>query len=84
MHRCITQNKTCHGTKGSLRLLKVNYSAYSPDLAPCDFFLFGYLKENLAGQCFHNDEELFSGMRAVLAAIPGKSPVSVLRNGYGG
>jgi hypothetical protein len=29
---------------------KMDDAGYSPDLAPCDFFLFGRLKQDLAGQ----------------------------------
>ena len=32
---------------------------YSPDLAPSDFFLFGYVKEKLGGQSFKTREELY-------------------------
>jgi transposase len=32
--------------------------AYSPDLAPSDFFLFGYLKGELKGKVFLNAESL--------------------------
>ena len=28
----------------------LDYSPYSPDLVPCDFFLFPRLKKNLAGR----------------------------------
>jgi hypothetical protein len=50
----------------------------STDLAPCDFFLFGYLKENLASQSSDVDEVLFSGVRTFLAVISGDLVVSVL------
>jgi histone-lysine N-methyltransferase SETMAR len=30
-----------------LQLLQIEHPPYSPDLAPCDFFLFGYIKEIL-------------------------------------
>jgi hypothetical protein len=29
---------------------------YSPDLAPCDFFLFGYLKFQLEGKTFFDED----------------------------
>jgi hypothetical protein len=41
------------------------------DLARCDFFVFGHLKENLAGQPCDSDEEPFPGVQATLAAISG-------------
>jgi hypothetical protein len=34
------------------------HPAYSPDLAPSDYHLFGPLKENLGGNRFYNNEEV--------------------------
>jgi hypothetical protein len=48
-------------TNGSLWLLKMDHPAYRPDVAPCDFPLFGYVKKNVAGQSLDTDEELLSG-----------------------
>ena len=31
---------------------------YSPDLAPCDFFLFPKLKEVIKGTCFQDSEAI--------------------------
>ncbi|GBM41140.1 hypothetical protein AVEN_21086-1 [Araneus ventricosus] len=31
---------------------------YSPDLAPCDFHVFGKLKEHLGGRQFSNDDQV--------------------------
>ena len=31
---------------------------YSPDLAPCDYHLFGPLKQDLGGQRFATDDEV--------------------------
>jgi histone-lysine N-methyltransferase SETMAR len=41
---------------------KMNYPAYSPDLTPCDFFLFGAMKENFSGMPFASADELFQGV----------------------
>jgi histone-lysine N-methyltransferase SETMAR len=43
---------------------------YSPDLAPCDFFLFGYLKNRLEGQQFLNEEAVVDAVTAILETIP--------------
>ena len=32
------------------------HPAYSPDLSPCDYFLFGPMKDELRGKHFPNDE----------------------------
>ncbi len=37
---------------GESDLLMLPHPPYSPDLAPCDFFLFLYLKKQLRGQRF--------------------------------
>jgi hypothetical protein len=41
-----------------------------PDLAPSDFFLFGYVEHRLQGLIFPSGEELLAGIRAVLGRIP--------------
>jgi hypothetical protein len=43
---------------------------YSPDLAPCDFFLFGCLKPHLEGKHFTREDQMISAVRAVFDKIP--------------
>jgi transposase len=43
---------------------------YSPDLAPCDFFLFGYLKYHLEGKHFTREDQLIAAVRKVFDKIP--------------
>jgi histone-lysine N-methyltransferase SETMAR len=38
---------------------RMEHLPYSPDLAPCDLFLFGAMKENFSGQRFKSAEEPF-------------------------
>ena len=42
---------------------------YSPDLAPCDFFLFPNLKKSLAGQKFQSNEEVIAATEAYFADL---------------
>jgi len=42
---------------------------YSPDLAPCDFFLFPNLKNSLAGQKFVSNEEIVAATEAYFADL---------------
>jgi len=42
---------------------------YSPDLAPCDFFLFPNLKKSLAGQKFASKEEVVAATEAYFADL---------------
>jgi hypothetical protein len=43
----------------SLGSIRMKYPPSSPDLAPCDFFLFGYAKKKLKDIVFSDEEELF-------------------------
>ena len=43
---------------------------YSPDLAPSDFFLFGYVKTKLMGHSFQTREELFEAIFEIIEGIP--------------
>ncbi|UYV78471.1 hypothetical protein LAZ67_16001603 [Cordylochernes scorpioides] len=45
-------------------------SPYSPDLAPCDFFLFGKLKKKLKGRKFQSIEEIKVESKKTMRAIP--------------
>jgi hypothetical protein len=45
-------------------------SLYSPDLAPSDFFLFGYVKGKLMGYPAETPSELLISIRVILAEIP--------------
>jgi hypothetical protein len=40
---------------------------YSPDLAPSDFFLFGYAKGKLMGYCAETPSEFLVHIRVILA-----------------
>jgi hypothetical protein len=48
----------------------VPHPAYSPDLAPTDFWLFGYLKMMLEGHYFQTAEELQEKVTDILVSIP--------------
>jgi histone-lysine N-methyltransferase SETMAR len=43
---------------------------HSPDLAPSDFFLFGYVKGKLMEYRAETPSELLGGIRVILAEIP--------------
>ena len=46
---------------------------YSPDLAPCDFFLFPKLKEVIKGTRFQDSEAIKTAVTRELRAIPKES-----------
>jgi histone-lysine N-methyltransferase SETMAR len=76
--RCVLHfdNAPAHKTKevgqclGHYDLLRFEHPPYSPDLAPCDFFLFGYLKTRLQGKQFTTEGDLMSGIRDLIGGIP--------------
>ena len=43
---------------------------YSPDLAPSDFFLFGYIKGKLNGHSYKTREQLFQAIHSLIDEIP--------------
>jgi hypothetical protein len=43
---------------------------HSHDLAPCGFFLFGYLKKEREEKNFRSENEVISALRTILEAIP--------------
>jgi hypothetical protein len=60
--------------ENGLRL--ATHPPYSPDLAPSDFFFFGYVQDRLQGSVFASREEVLAGISEVLDEI---SPESLPR-----
>ena len=58
-------NAKAHNSKltvqeiSNYNIMRIPHPVYSPDIAPCDFWLFGKLKEYLKGKRFDNENELF-------------------------
>jgi len=50
-------------------IISLPHPPYSPDLAPSDFWLFGYLKNQLKGAKFSTETELQEAVRGVLHKI---------------
>ena len=48
----------------------LQHSPYSPDLSPCDYHMFGPLKEALEGQRFDNDDQVQNFVRSWLQTRP--------------
>ena len=53
-----------------LSFMVLEHPAYSPDLAPSDYYLFGPLKDALRGRRFTSDEEVKEAVHKWLAAQP--------------
>jgi hypothetical protein len=62
------------------KLTRMSHPPYSPDLAPCDFFLFGYLKGKLAGQSFDTLAGIQGAVREVLEGISGETWCAVFED----
>jgi histone-lysine N-methyltransferase SETMAR len=60
--------------------LRVQAPAYSPDLAPSDFYLFGTLKNHLEGKTFSTAEELKCAVRTFLEGLGEKELLPVFQN----
>jgi hypothetical protein len=53
-----------------LRIRRRPNPPFRPDLAPCDFWLFAYVKLKLAGHSFRSPEALFGEMEEIIFDIP--------------
>jgi transposase len=49
---------------------QATHPPYSPDLAPYEFFLFGYVNRKLMGYHAESPSELLLGIRVILSEIP--------------
>ena len=60
--------------------VKVNHQPYSPDLSPCDFFLFPRLKKMLPGNKYTSRSSLGSAIYQCLQQIPKEDYSSAFRD----
>jgi hypothetical protein len=71
--------RKCQGiTSASVNLKQAPHPPYSPDLAPWNFCLFGYVKGKLMGYRAETPSELLVRIRVVLAEIPRETLNAVL------
>jgi hypothetical protein len=64
-----------------LGFTRLAQSPYSPDLAPCDFFLFGYLNKELHGKNFMSQNEVISVVKTFWSKSLFKRSHESLTNG---
>jgi hypothetical protein len=62
---------------GSYRATRLQHPAYNPDLAPSDFFLFGYLKEKRINFDCRNREDLKSVITLIFTEIDKETLIAV-------
>jgi len=65
----VHNSKTTDQKLPSIYMKRAPHPAYSPDLAPSDFFLFGFIKGQLRGQLFRSREELEEKITEILNSI---------------
>ena len=58
----------------------LNHPSYSPDLSPCDFFLFPRLKKMLSGNKYTSRSSLCSAIYQCLQQIPKEDYLSAFRD----
>ena len=76
-------SQKCEVVKSFLASEKVtvlNHPPYSPDLSPCDFFLFPRLKKMLSGNKYTSRSSLGSPVYQCLQQIPKEDYLSVFRD----
>jgi hypothetical protein len=62
------------------KLERFPHPAYPPDLSPCDFWLFGILKENTKDRAFQTVEELLEDVTLIENGVRFEQPQSVFLN----
>ena len=68
--RSSPKNKSKEEILATKQITVLEHPAYSPDLAPIDFFLFPKIKEILKGRHFDDIDDIKSNTRAALKVIP--------------
>ena len=67
-----TNNAPSHRVDDELHNLGINrlvHPPYTPDLAPCDFFLFGYIKMRLEGRSYDNADNIVQEVTNIMLNI---------------
>ncbi len=54
----------------ALKFKQLPHPPYSPDISPCDFFLYGYIKEQLKGIHHDTPEELYQSIVHIVENVP--------------
>jgi histone-lysine N-methyltransferase SETMAR len=69
------ESTSCHNSRQKtveiekLGLLKIPHPPYSPDISPCDFWLFRFLKQNAKGIEHGSSTEVLKAVWTILAEI---------------
>jgi histone-lysine N-methyltransferase SETMAR len=63
-----------------VKIERLPHPAYSPDLSPCDFWLFGMLKGNMKDRAFQTVEEIFDVITLIWNGVRFEQLQSVFLN----
>ena len=58
-------------------MVRIDHPPYSPDLGPCDFYMFGYIKNTFANTVFSSMDEAVKEITAFVEGIPKKQLIAV-------
>ncbi len=79
-------NASCHMSGGMANfqqihgIIQVPHPPYSPDLAPCDFFLFSYLKHQVRGMQFDSVRQMIEHIDKLMGDIPTSTWTAVFKD----
>lgn len=79
-------NSPIHNSKVSMEktfelgFKRAPHPAFSPDISPTDFFLWGYVKDKLKGSRFNDADELFEAITEKIMEIPKELRLNVFNH----
>ena len=80
LHDNASSHKVVKSFLASEKVKVLNHPPYSPDLSPCDFFLFPRLKKMLSGNKYTSRSSLGSGIYQCLQQIPKEDDLSAFHD----
>ena len=73
-----TSNQTKHYMTDN-NMIRMEHPPYSPDLAPCDYYLFGHLKDHFADAVFEDEADAVRQISAWLRSISQRDRIAAIR-----
>jgi hypothetical protein len=79
-NNCLIHNmRTVAQTMAKCDFRRLDYPAYSPDLALCDFFVSSYLHKKIARSVYETVEEVEEKIWVIIQAIPKSRLIAIFR-----
>jgi hypothetical protein len=73
-------NRKSEAALTAAKARRISAAAYSSDLSPSDFFLFGMLKKRMPGISHSSPDELISAISELMASVQKDQLVCVYKN----